>query len=83
MSYHWAYLTAPRNARQVSALSVSTAPARSQVSRTATVPAVSARAVSATGEGFSRSSLIQQLTSSSGNGFTEAQAEYAVNEVMP
>jgi hypothetical protein len=34
------------------------------------------------GEGFSRSSLIQQLTSSYGSGFTEAQAEYAVNKVM-
>jgi hypothetical protein len=35
------------------------------------------------GEGFSRSSLLQQLTSSYGDGFTEAQAEYAVNKVMP
>jgi hypothetical protein len=35
------------------------------------------------GEGFSRSSLLQQLTSSYGAGFTEAQAEYAVNKVMP
>ena len=35
------------------------------------------------GEGFSRSGLIQQLTSSYGDGFTEAQAEYAVNKVMP
>lgn len=35
------------------------------------------------GQGFSRSSLIQQLTSSYGDGFTEAQAEYAVNKVMP
>ena len=35
------------------------------------------------GEGFTRSSLIQQLTSSYGAGFTEAQAEYAVNKVMP
>jgi Host cell surface-exposed lipoprotein len=34
------------------------------------------------GQGFSSSSLIQQLTSSYGNGFTEAQAEYAVNKVM-
>ena len=33
------------------------------------------------GTGFSRSSLIQQLTSSYGNGFTEAQAEYAVSKV--
>lgn len=31
--------------------------------------------------GFSRASLIQQLTSSAGDGFTEAQAEYAVNQV--
>ena len=31
--------------------------------------------------GFSRDSLIQQLTSSAGNGFTEAQAEYAANQV--
>jgi len=35
------------------------------------------------GQGFSRSSLLQQLTSSYGSGFTEAQAEYAVNKVMP
>jgi len=35
------------------------------------------------GQGFSHSSLIQQLTSSYGDGFTEAQAEYAVNKVMP
>ena len=35
------------------------------------------------GQGFSRSSLIQQLTSSYGAGFTQAQAEYAVNKVMP
>ena len=33
------------------------------------------------GTGFSRSSLIQQLTSSSGDGFTEAQAEYAASKV--
>ena len=31
--------------------------------------------------GFSRSSLIEQLTSSSGDGFTEAQAEYAADKV--
>lgn len=30
------------------------------------------------GEGFSRDSLIQQLTSSYGDGFTQAQAEYGV-----
>jgi hypothetical protein len=35
------------------------------------------------GEGFSRSGLIEQLTSSYGAGFTQAQAEYAVNKVMP
>jgi hypothetical protein len=33
------------------------------------------------GTGFSRSSLIQQLTSSYGNGFTETQAEYAASKV--
>ena len=32
------------------------------------------------GTGFSRSSLIQQLTSSYGNGFTQSQAEYAVSK---
>jgi hypothetical protein len=32
--------------------------------------------------GFSQSSLLQQLTSSYGSGFTEAQAEYAVNKTM-
>ena len=33
------------------------------------------------GSGFSRDSLIQQLTSSYGDGFTYRQAEYAVNQV--
>jgi hypothetical protein len=33
------------------------------------------------GSGFSRASLISQLTSNYGSGFTEAQAEYAVNKV--
>ena len=32
-------------------------------------------------QGFSEQGLIQQLTSSSGNGFTQAQAEYAINHV--
>ncbi len=31
--------------------------------------------------GFSRKSLIQQLTSSSGDQFTQAQAEYAADKV--
>lgn len=35
------------------------------------------------GEGFSSSSLLQQLTSSYGDGFSQAQAEYAVDKVMP
>lgn len=42
----------------------------------------SAKGYLSSGQGFSRSSLIQQLTSSYGEGFTEAQAEYAVNKVM-
>jgi len=33
------------------------------------------------GTGFSRASLIQQLTSPYGNEFTEAQAEYAASQV--
>jgi hypothetical protein len=33
------------------------------------------------GQGFSEQGLIQQLTSSAGNGFTQAQAEYAASEV--
>ena len=33
------------------------------------------------GTGFSRSSLIEQLTSTAGDGFTQAQAEYAVSKV--
>ena len=33
------------------------------------------------GQGFSRASLIQQMTSSYGNKFTQAQAEYAANAV--
>jgi len=34
------------------------------------------------GQGFSQASLLQQLTSSYGSGFTEAQAEYAVSQTM-
>lgn len=34
------------------------------------------------GTGFSKSSLTQQLTSTYGEGFTQAQATYAVNKVM-
>jgi hypothetical protein len=41
----------------------------------------SAKGYLADGQGFSRTSLLQQLTSSYGEGFTEAQAEYAVNKV--
>jgi hypothetical protein len=33
--------------------------------------------------GFSEQGLLKQLTSGAGNGFTEAQAEYAVNHVHP
>lgn len=35
------------------------------------------------GQGFSRDSLTQQLTSVYGDGFTQAQADYAVARVMP
>ena len=35
----------------------------------------------ADGQGFSKSGLLNQLTSSYGEGFTEAQAEYAVSKV--
>lgn len=42
----------------------------------------SARNYLSDGQGFSRSALLQQLTSSYGEGFTQAQAEYAVNKVM-
>jgi Host cell surface-exposed lipoprotein len=35
------------------------------------------------GQGFSYESLLQQLTSTSGSGFTEAQAEYAINHLNP
>jgi len=35
------------------------------------------------GQGFSEQGLLQQLTSSAGSGFTEAQAEYAINSVNP
>jgi len=41
----------------------------------------SAKGYLADGQGFSRSSLLDQLTSSSGEGFTEAQAEYAISKV--
>ena len=43
----------------------------------------SAKGYLALGQGFSRAGLIQQLTSSSGEGFTEAQAEYAASKVGP
>jgi hypothetical protein len=35
------------------------------------------------GQGFSDQGLLQQLTSSAGSGFTEAQAEYAINSLHP
>jgi hypothetical protein len=34
------------------------------------------------GQGFSKAELLQQLTSSYGDGFTEAQAQYAVDQTM-
>ncbi|MFC4242985.1 Ltp family lipoprotein [Gryllotalpicola reticulitermitis] len=40
-----------------------------------------AKGYMASGMGFSRSSLIQQLTSAYGNKFAEAQAEYAADQV--
>jgi hypothetical protein len=33
------------------------------------------------GQGFSDQGLLQQLTSSAGNGFTQTQAEYAASQV--
>jgi hypothetical protein len=42
---------------------------------------LSAKGYLALGQGFSRSGLTQQLTSSYGAGFTQAQAEYAVSKV--
>jgi hypothetical protein len=35
------------------------------------------------GQGFSDQGLLQQITSSAGNGFTQAQAEYAINDLHP
>jgi hypothetical protein len=35
------------------------------------------------GSGFSEQGLLNQLTSSAGAGFTEAQAEYAINDLNP
>jgi len=35
------------------------------------------------GQGFSEQGLLQQLTSSAGAGFTDAQAEYAINSLHP
>ena len=35
------------------------------------------------GQGFSEQGLLSQLTSSAGSGFTQAQAEYAVNYLHP
>jgi hypothetical protein len=35
------------------------------------------------GSGFSEQGLLNQLTSSTGSGFTEAQAEFAVNQLHP
>lgn len=42
---------------------------------------LSAKSYLALGQGFSSAGLIQQLTSSYGAGFTQAQAEYAVSKV--
>ena len=41
---------------------------------------IAAKGYLASGMGFSKDSLIQQLTSPSGSQFTEAQAEYAVGQ---
>ncbi len=35
------------------------------------------------GQGFSEQGLLQQLTSGAGSGFTQAQAEYAINYLHP
>ena len=35
------------------------------------------------GSGFSYESLLQQLTSSAGNGFSQAEAEFAINDLHP
>jgi hypothetical protein len=35
------------------------------------------------GQGFSEQGLLQQLTSSAGGGFTQAQAEFAINYMHP
>lgn len=35
------------------------------------------------GQGFSEQGLLGQLTSSAGSGFTEAEAEYAINSLHP
>jgi len=43
----------------------------------------SAQSYLSDGTGFSEQGLLKQLTSSAGNGFTEAQAEYAINQVHP
>jgi hypothetical protein len=37
----------------------------------------------ALGQGFSYEGLLQQLTSSSGSGFTQAQVEFAINYLKP
>jgi len=42
-----------------------------------------AKSYLALGQGFSYEGLLQQLTSSSGSGFTQAQAEFAINYVKP
>jgi hypothetical protein len=43
---------------------------------------ISAKNYLSDGQGFSRSGLLEQLTSSYGEGFTQAQAEYGVNQAM-
>ena len=43
----------------------------------------SAKSYLSEGQGFSEQGLLQQLTSSAGSGFTEAQAEYAINYLHP
>lgn len=42
-----------------------------------------ARSYLALGQGFSYEGLLQQLTSSSGSGFTQAQAEFAIDYLKP
>ncbi len=66
-----------------SAQSTPAAPARQPMTAAQQQAVEAAQSYLTEGQGFSKQGLLQQLTSSAGNGFTQAQAKYAINYLHP